>query len=246
MILVINYFSLYFANSGLQTQLNLLTSGQVWWTLVVLLLLASAAKIIPVTLVSKVFTKKPWRYCLSIGVLMNTRGIVQLVVLNIGVGYGVLSPIIFSLFVLMATILTFITSPILYLLQRKHFNEKKLSDGHIIEDMHERTGKEEQETNIDRTDSNQPIVSDGEMKTDVPRHSATIIETAHLPRRSSSKLLSRLSSNLPILDSFLAIDDRINYPEIDLDTVGPQPTVIGNIVTMPVCPPRRPLYMTRF
>ena len=50
------------------------------------------------------------------GVLMNTRGIVQLVVLNIGVQLKVISPVIFAMFVLMATILTFLTSPILYFL----------------------------------------------------------------------------------------------------------------------------------
>jgi Kef-type K+ transport system membrane component KefB len=88
----------------------LLTSGEVWWTLVVLLLLASVAKIVPVTLASKLFTKKPWHVCFSIGVLMNTRGIVQLVVLNIGVQLKVLSPVIFALFVLMATILKFIST----------------------------------------------------------------------------------------------------------------------------------------
>jgi hypothetical protein len=176
---------------------------------------------------------------------MNTRGIVQLVVLNIGVQLGVLSPIIFSLFVLMATILTFITSPILYLLYRRGFDAKKLSGGHIVEDLHQIAGKTEEETNIDRTNSNEPIVSDGEMRTDVPRHSAPIIETAHLPRRSSSKILRRLSS-FPVFDSYVGIDDRINYPEIDLDTIGEQPTVIGNIVTMPVCPPRRAINMTRF
>ena len=50
------------------------------------------------------------------GVLMNTRGIVQLVVLNIGVQLKVISPVIFAMFVLMATVLTFLTSPILSVL----------------------------------------------------------------------------------------------------------------------------------
>lgn len=80
-----------------------------------LIILASIAKIVPVTIATKVCTRKPWSYCGSMGVLMNTRGIVQLVVLNIGVQLKVIAPVIFAMFVLMATILTFLTSPILYL-----------------------------------------------------------------------------------------------------------------------------------
>ena len=120
-------FSLYFANSGLRTRLDLLNTGKVWWTLVVLILLASAAKIIPVTLMCKLCTKKSWHYCSSIGVLMNTRGIVQLVVLNIGVELNVIPKVVFAMFVLMATILTFLTSPLLYLLYRKDLDVTKLS-----------------------------------------------------------------------------------------------------------------------
>lgn len=68
---------------------------------------------------TRLCTKRGWYYCLSVGVLMNTRGIVQLVVLNIGVQLKILSEIIFALFVLMATILTIITSPVIQLLLRK-------------------------------------------------------------------------------------------------------------------------------
>ena len=74
------------------------------------------AKIVPVSIATKVFTGKSWFYSTSMGVLMNTRGIVQLVVLNIGVQLKVISPVIFAMFVLMATVLTFLTSPILSVL----------------------------------------------------------------------------------------------------------------------------------
>lgn len=113
-LVVIEFFlPLYFANSGLNTQLGLLNDGASWWTLVVLVVLATAAKVIPVSLMARAVVSKDWRYCMSIGLLMNTRGIVQLVVLNIGVELGILSPKLFAIFVLMATILTFMTSPLL-------------------------------------------------------------------------------------------------------------------------------------
>ncbi len=224
------FFSLYFANSGLQTHLNLLNTGKVWWTLVVLLILASTAKIVPVTLMSKLVTKKPWRYCLSIGVLMNTRGIVQLVVLNIGVQLGVLSPIIFALFVLMATILTFLTSPILYLLCRKDFDTTKLSMDTVAEDL-QLTREDNMNMNQLSSDGIQTI-SNGDIGTNEQRSSET-------------KFIRQSSSNLPAYESLLTVDERINYPELNPNVRGEQLVVIGNIVTMPTCPTRS-LNMTRF
>lgn len=100
-----------------------------------LIIIASIAKIVPVSLTAKLCTRKSWRYCTAIGVLMNTRGIVQLVVLNIGVELKVISPIIFAMFVLMATILTFLTSPILYLLYREETNKDDLSMDHVAEEL---------------------------------------------------------------------------------------------------------------
>lgn len=70
------------------------------------------------------------------GVLMNTRGIVQLVVLNIGVQLKVISPVIFAMFVLMATILTFITSPILHLLYHRDADSKILEESQTAKDLH--------------------------------------------------------------------------------------------------------------
>ncbi|CAF0745346.1 unnamed protein product [Rotaria sordida] len=135
LIIVEFFLPLYFANSGLRTRLDLLTTGQSWWTLVVLIFLASIAKILPVALMSKLCTKKSWSYCSSMGVLMNTRGIVQLVVLNIGVELKVISPIIFAIFVLMATVLTFLTSPIVYLLYRRGADKEKLSMDDVTEEL---------------------------------------------------------------------------------------------------------------
>ena len=70
------------------------------------------------------------------GVLMNTRGIVQLVVLNIGVQLKVISPVIFAMFVLMATILTIFTSPILSILYAKIDENTEPTDGDKSLDSH--------------------------------------------------------------------------------------------------------------
>jgi hypothetical protein len=120
----------------LKTRLNLLNTGRAWWTLLVLILLASIAKIVPVTIATKICTRKSWSYCGSMGVLMNTRGIVQLVVLNIGVQLKVISPFIFAMFVLMATILTFLTSPILLILYQRNSAPKVLEESKTAHVLH--------------------------------------------------------------------------------------------------------------
>jgi len=111
------FLPLYFTNSGLKTHLNLLNTFQAWYILLALVFIVSLAKIIPVTLMTRFITRKTerWSYAFAVGILMNTRGIVQLVVLNVGVELGVLSPVIFSIFVLVAVILIFFTSPLLYI-----------------------------------------------------------------------------------------------------------------------------------
>ncbi|CAF1121127.1 unnamed protein product [Adineta steineri] len=135
LIIVEFFLPLYFANSGLNTRLTLLNTGRIWWTLCVLIILASVAKIVPVTLATRLCTRKPWYYCTSMGILMNTRGIVQLIVLNIGVELNILSPVIFAMFVVMATVLTFSTSPILYLLYRRKHDPTKLEDSNNAQSL---------------------------------------------------------------------------------------------------------------
>jgi Kef-type K+ transport system membrane component KefB len=60
-----------------------------------------------------------WRNALSLGVLMNTRGLVELIVLNIGLNLHILSPTIFAMLVIMALVTTMMASPLLHLLGYK-------------------------------------------------------------------------------------------------------------------------------
>ena len=54
-----------------------------------------------------------WREAVSLGTLLNTRGLIELVVLNIGLDLGILSPVVFTMLVLMALLTTFMTSPLI-------------------------------------------------------------------------------------------------------------------------------------
>ena len=64
------------------------------------------------------FTGLGWREAAAIGTLMNTRGLMELIVLNIGLDLGVISPTLFAMMVLMALVTTMATSPVLRLLIR--------------------------------------------------------------------------------------------------------------------------------
>lgn len=92
------------------------------------------------------------------GVLMNTRGIVQLVVLNIGVQLKVISPVIFAMFVLMATILTLMTSPILSFLYKRDPSRKSLEESTVAHDLHLAL---EGEVDLEKHKENDTVMPDG-------------------------------------------------------------------------------------
>ncbi len=106
---------LFFAVSGLRTQVGLLNTAQGWALFGLILAAACIGKFGGSALAAR-FTGLTWRESSAIGVLMNTRGLMELVVLNIGLDLGVISPTLFTMMVLMALLTTFITSPLLQLI----------------------------------------------------------------------------------------------------------------------------------
>jgi Kef-type K+ transport system membrane component KefB len=109
---------LFFAFTGLRTQVGLLNDWQGWLLCGVIILVAIAGKLGGSMLMSR-WTGMSWSQSFSIGVLMNTRGLVELVVLNIGYDLGILSGRIFAMMVLMALVTTFMTGPLLSLVKAK-------------------------------------------------------------------------------------------------------------------------------
>jgi len=105
---------LFFAFTGLRTQIGLLNDWQSWAICGVIILVAVAGKLGGSMFMSR-WTGMSWTQSFSIGVLMNTRGLVELVVLNIGYDLGILSGRIFAMMVLMALVTTFMTGPLLSL-----------------------------------------------------------------------------------------------------------------------------------
>ncbi len=109
---------LFFVITGLRTQINLLTSPASLLLLLVILLIAFAGKIGGCLLPARMLGKS-WKESLSIGVLMNTRGLMELVVLNLGYEMGILSQTLFTALTLMAIISTMVTSPLLSFIEKR-------------------------------------------------------------------------------------------------------------------------------
>jgi Kef-type K+ transport system membrane component KefB len=108
---------LFFAFTGLRTQITLLNDWQSWAMCAVIIVVAIAGKLGGSMLMSR-WSGMKWSQSFSIGVLMNTRGLVELVVLNIGYDLGILSERIFAMMVIMALVTTFMTGPLLALVRR--------------------------------------------------------------------------------------------------------------------------------
>ena len=120
---------LFFAFTGLRMQVGLLNDWQGWLMCLVIILVAIAGKLGGSMFMSR-WTGMSWTQSFSVGVLMNTRGLVELVVLNIGYDLGILSGRIFAMMVLMALVTTFMTGPLLALVKRpEEIREKAQSFG---------------------------------------------------------------------------------------------------------------------
>jgi Kef-type K+ transport system membrane component KefB len=105
----------FFAFSGMRTEIGLLSSRADWLMCGVIVLVATVGKF-GGTLAAARLTGMKWRDATGLGILMNTRGLMQLIVLSIGLDLGVISPTLFTMMVLMALATTIATTPVLQLL----------------------------------------------------------------------------------------------------------------------------------
>ena len=108
---------LFFVFTGLRTQIGLINDSYLWQVTGLIILVAIVGKFIGSAIASRVMGQN-WRDSLTIGALMNTRGLMELVVLNIGYDLGILSPEVFSMMVIMALVTTFMTGPALDLIEK--------------------------------------------------------------------------------------------------------------------------------
>ena len=114
---------IFFVITGLRTQIGLINDPHLWMITFLIILVAVIGKFLG-SAISLKFIGQKWRESLIIGALMNTRGLMQIVVLNIGYDLGVISPEIFAMMIIMALVTTFMTGPALDLID-KLFPEPK-------------------------------------------------------------------------------------------------------------------------
>jgi len=114
---VILLLPLFFTATGLRTRIELISGAEMWFYCALIIIVATAGKLGGSMLSSRI-SGMTWREAGSLGILMNTRGLMELVILNIGFDIGVISPALFSMMVLMAIVTTFMTSPVLELVYR--------------------------------------------------------------------------------------------------------------------------------
>jgi Kef-type K+ transport system membrane component KefB len=107
----------FFAYTGLRTQIGLVSGWDQWMICALIVIVASAGKFGGSAIAARI-TGLNWRDSSALGVLMNTRGLMELIVLNIGLEMKVISPTLFAMLVIMALVTTFATTPILHLITR--------------------------------------------------------------------------------------------------------------------------------
>ncbi len=108
---------LFFAFTGLRTQIGLLADARAWLVCGLVIVVATAGKLGGTWLAARLSGMETWD-AFALGALMNTRGLMELIALNVGYELGILSPRIFAMMVLMALVTTFATGPLLALGER--------------------------------------------------------------------------------------------------------------------------------
>ncbi len=128
---VILLLPLFFVYTGLRTEIGLINDPYLWKVTGFIILVAVIGKFFGSALAAK-FVGQSWRDSFTIGALMNTRGLMELVVLNIGLDLKVLTPEVFTMMVIMALVTTFMTGPTLNFINYIF----KTKDASILDEIH--------------------------------------------------------------------------------------------------------------
>ncbi|KAJ3339537.1 K(+)/H(+) antiporter [Gonapodya sp. JEL0774] len=136
---------LYFAYSGLRTKLGVLNDGLVWGLVVLVISGACVGKIFGSAIPSRILGLS-WRESWTVGFLMNTKGLVELIVLNVGLDAGVLNEKSFVVMTIMAIVTTLITAPVVSFIypQKYHVRIHARDPHHAGDDavsVHSRTSR---------------------------------------------------------------------------------------------------------
>ncbi|KAG6917304.1 hypothetical protein DXG01_003145 [Tephrocybe rancida] len=145
------FLPLYFTLSGLSTDLGLLDNGITWAYTIAIIFTAFIGKFGGCALAARYGAGFNWRESGAIGSLMSCKGLVELIVLNVGLSAGILTPQVFSMFVLEALTLTFMTTPLVTRFYPPHVRKRVAVVGstfdNVADDENRRTDRKSQAGN---------------------------------------------------------------------------------------------------
>lgn len=124
-VAVILFLPLFFVFTGLRTQIGLLNDIELWKAAGWIIVVAVTGKFVGSAVAAK-YVGQNRKDSLTIGALMNTRGLMELVALNIGFELGVLTPEVFAMMVIMALVTTFMTGPFIDLFNKIFKNKEEI------------------------------------------------------------------------------------------------------------------------
>ncbi|KAG0280232.1 K(+)/H(+) antiporter [Linnemannia exigua] len=145
------FLPIYFALSGLKTQIGLLDNGKTWGLVVLTTFVACFGKIVGCTGAARLQGME-WRESLAIGVLMNCKGLIELIVLNIGYDAGVINDRVFVIMVAMCLITTCMTTPAVSYIYPVHY--QRASALRALAKEKAKNGDIERDGDVDKTEFN--------------------------------------------------------------------------------------------
>lgn len=122
----------FFSLTGLRTEIGLVSSASEWWTVLLIIMIATAGKFGGTATAARL-SGLSWRESSTLGALMNTRGLMELIVLNVGLELGVISPTLFTMMVLMALATTMMATPLMRLAHAP-LSERSAHPGNALAD----------------------------------------------------------------------------------------------------------------
>ena len=111
------FVPIFFTYTGLRTDIGTMTDGSLWWMCALVLVTAFVGKFGGCSVAARL-SGLPWREASMIGVMMNTRALIELIVINIGYELGVIPRSVFFMLVFMAVVTTYVTTPVVRRLAR--------------------------------------------------------------------------------------------------------------------------------
>jgi Kef-type K+ transport system membrane component KefB len=131
-VTVVFLLPIFFAVVGLSTRFGLLDDARLWLLAASIILIAVAGKL-GGSIVAARADGQGWRFSVGLGLLMNTRGLTEIVILTIGRSLGVISPALFTIMVLMALVTTIMATPLLHVFYPRHLIDRETARRRAVE-----------------------------------------------------------------------------------------------------------------